>query len=274
MLSFKDQKPTPILYDDIVTLNFNFKIISYQLIRVCLILNYTVMELKKNKHRKSEKNRRLFFLFGLTISLSTVLLAFEWSTRDISISKLVVTTTLSGDEWDQAAVIREAEKVTPPVVQKPSPPILDIVPDTKEEITEAKSDQFNTEPVDSYTPTNVGRAEEPTEEIPKIYDWGQLNDKPEYPGGQKSLLEDIYDNLYFPQEALEIGIRGKVQISFVVAPNGEMTDFKIIRSVHPVIDNVALEAVKKIKKRWLPGKQMGKAVSVKMSVPIRFEIKE
>ncbi len=46
---------------------------------------------RKTRQELLEKQRRIFFLIGLIISLSAVLAAFEWKTYDISMDGFVRT---------------------------------------------------------------------------------------------------------------------------------------------------------------------------------------
>ena len=60
-------------------------------------------------------------------------------------------------------------------------------------------------------------------------------------------------------------------VSFVVAPDGTVTDANVVMSVNPAIDAEALRVVRKMGK-WIPGKYRGKDVPVRFNLPIFFKL--
>jgi protein TonB len=100
-----------------------------------------------------------------------------------------------------------------------------------------------------------------------------LEPMPAYPGGEEARIKFLQENLVYPTMAREAGISGEVLISFVVEPNGHLTDFSVIRSVAPVLDEEALR-VAKLMPNWKPGKLRGKAVRVQFQLPITFTLND
>jgi len=98
----------------------------------------------------------------------------------------------------------------------------------------------------------------------------QLEKLPEFPGGQKVYDKFLSKNLKWPDR---IDAQGKVIISFITENDGHLTGFKVERSVGNPFDSQALRVIKKSPK-WIPGKQNGKTVRVKYSLPINFTIRE
>jgi TonB family protein len=97
------------------------------------------------------------------------------------------------------------------------------------------------------------------------------DEMPSFKGGQKSLMDMIYRNLTYPQDAEENGIEGKVIVRFIVTSEGKPTQFAISKGLSPSIDRAALDAVSKIS-NFTPGKIAGKPVNVWYAVPINFKI--
>ena len=95
---------------------------------------------------------------------------------------------------------------------------------------------------------------------------------PEFPGGMECLTDFIRKNLKYPPFSRAFGIEGKVVVSFVVEKDGSTTDFTVVRSVDPDLDNEALRVLKSMPE-WKPGKQDGVPVRVKFAVPINFRLK-
>ncbi len=94
---------------------------------------------------------------------------------------------------------------------------------------------------------------------------------PEFPGGQKALLKWLSDYTKYPAIAEENGIQGSVVCTFVVEPDGSITDVQVARSVDPSLDKEAVRVLKKMPK-WDPGKQNGGAVRVKYTLPVTFRL--
>ena len=93
---------------------------------------------------------------------------------------------------------------------------------------------------------------------------------PEFEGGQEALMNFIRKNVRYPESAVEQEIEGKVFIEFVVYPNGELGQYKILRGVHSLLDKEALRVIKATAGKWKPGKQNGRPVAVQFRIPVAF----
>lgn len=96
---------------------------------------------------------------------------------------------------------------------------------------------------------------------------------PQFPGGDKALLEYIRDHLRYPVIAQENGIQGVVVIRFVVNKTGEIGNVEVLRPLDPSCDREALRVMKSMPK-WVPGKQNGVTVPVYFTVPVRFKLQQ
>ena len=103
----------------------------------------------------------------------------------------------------------------------------------------------------------------------QIYDI--VEQYPEFPGGYSALTEWIDDNLKFPVEAAMDGIEGRVIVQFIVRPTGKIVDAKVVRGIAPSLDKEALRLIN-IMPNWIPGRQKGKAVNVRYTLPITFKL--
>jgi bla regulator protein BlaR1 len=131
---------------------------------------------------------------------------------------------------------------------------------------------------------NISRREATVSTTDSIYD--EVDEMPRYPGcedltdaeqkelcSQKKLLMFIYENVKYPKAAQKNGTEGTAVIEFVVKKNGQLADFKIVRGLADGCDAAALEAVQKmVDTKWIAGKKDGKAVNVKMKMPIKFKL--
>ncbi len=96
---------------------------------------------------------------------------------------------------------------------------------------------------------------------------------PEYPGGNAEMFKFLARNIKYPRRAFDADVQGKVFVNFVVTPDGEVKDVTVLKGIGHGCDEEAARVVSKFPK-WVPGKQDGKAVSVKFTVPINFMLAE
>ena len=94
---------------------------------------------------------------------------------------------------------------------------------------------------------------------------------PQFPGGDKALMEFLRKEVRQPDEAKDV--KGRVVIGITVETSGELTHFKVVRSVHPALDKEALRVVKMMP-RWIPGSICGKLVAVKYNLVVKFKGEE
>ena len=107
------------------------------------------------------------------------------------------------------------------------------------------------------------------EEPEQVFD--MVEQMPTFPGGQEALMKYIGKNLRYPAIAQENGVQGRVICQFVVGKDGQVRDVVVVRTLDPSCDKEAIRVLTSMPK-WIPGKQNGKAVSVKYTVPIMFRL--
>ena len=90
---------------------------------------------------------------------------------------------------------------------------------------------------------------------------------PEYPGGMDALSK------YLESKVADSPMKGKagglVTIGFTVTGSGKVTNVQVLGSDQPSLNKEAERIVSEMPD-WIPGKQRGKPVPVKYSVPVRF----
>ncbi len=94
---------------------------------------------------------------------------------------------------------------------------------------------------------------------------------PSFPGGQEELMRFLAKNIHYPAIAQENGISGKVICQFVVSSDGTVKNIQVLRQLDPSCDKEAVRVLSLMPK-WIPGKQNGKPVAVKYTVPIVFRL--
>ena len=99
-----------------------------------------------------------------------------------------------------------------------------------------------------------------------------VEEMPEFPGGMQELMIFLSKNTKYPAEAHKNGTQGRVIVSFVVTDEGNIQDPVIEKGVDPLLDAEALRVIQMMPK-WKPGKQKGKAVNTKFTIPVTFKLK-
>jgi len=116
------------------------------------------------------------------------------------------------------------------------------------------------------------------EEAPKVIEtpvqaeiFTVVEEQPGYPGGEEARIGFLQSNIKYPEEAKELGIQGKVFVTFVVEVDGSITDVRVLRGIGGGCDEEAIRVVKSMPK-WVPGKQRGVPVRVQFNLPIKFTL--
>ena len=115
-------------------------------------------------------------------------------------------------------------------------------------------------------------------DIPKVKETPQekvifqvVEEMPEFPGGMAEAMKFLAKNIKYPVAAQEAKIEGRVIVQFVIERDGSVSDVKVMRGVNSELDAEAIRVVSMMPK-WIPGKQRGKAVAVKYTMPIMFRL--
>lgn len=224
------------------------------------------MEAKKSSKADLENKRGIFIQLGMIIALAVVLLAFEWK----SYEKIEFEMGIREDvELVEEIVIQTEQKIKPPA---PKPPpqttILNIVEDDveieDEIIIDAEIDQ-DTE-IEEYIPMEIEE-----EEIVEAEIFTVVEESPSFPGGDIARIKFLQQNIEYPTMARESGIQGTVYVTFVVEPDGKVSNVQILRGIGGGCDEEAIRVIKAMP-RWNAGKQRGKPVRVQFNMPIKFTL--
>ena len=104
----------------------------------------------------------------------------------------------------------------------------------------------------------------------KVFD--VVEQMPEYPGGIQALFEYLSQNVKYPSDAENQKVEGRVIATFIVETDGTINNVEVVKPVFPSLDAEAIRVLSGMPK-WTPGKQSGKEVRVKYTVPINFNPK-
>jgi len=225
------------------------------------------MQIKKSKKASLEDKKFTYVLIGFVFVLSICFVALEWTEQEVT--KYDVTDTEFF--FEEEIEIQQTSQETPP---PPPPPEVKNVEEliVVEDEKEVESVEIQTEDTEEeiiiQAPVEMVEEEEPEEVVFVV-----VETMPEFPGGQQALFKFLSDNMKYPVIAQENGIQGTVVCQFVVNKDGSIVDVEAVRNTSgdPSLEKEAIRVIKAMPK-WSPGKQRGKAVRVKYTVPVRFRL--
>ena len=234
------------------------------------------MNVKKSPKANLENYSKLFLQLGLVLALLIIYLGIEYKTFDRDISDLGNANYQEEIEED-IPITERVEQIKPPPPPPPAPEKIEVVEDEKEveETVLESTETDENEAVEVEEIEEVVEEEEVLEDVP----FAIIEDAPVFPGckgskaeKKKCLQEKIRKHVtkkYNVDLANELGLdpgKKKVYVLFKISKTGAITDVRA-RGPHKRLENEAARVVKLLPK-MIPGKQRGRAVGVKYTLPI------
>jgi len=105
----------------------------------------------------------------------------------------------------------------------------------------------------------------------KVYNFEAVEVQASYPDGINEFRKFVNNAFVYPSGAIEAGVKGTIELSFVIDKNGNLTDITVVRDLSHGTGEAAIKALKKSKK-WNPAVQNGRTVPVRYSLPIRLDL--
>jgi protein TonB len=93
---------------------------------------------------------------------------------------------------------------------------------------------------------------------------------PSFKGGDiNKFREWVQRRTNYPQAAIDAKIQGKVFLTFIIEPDGSVSNVTVVKGVASIIDDEAVKAIQASPK-WSPGLQRGQPVRVRYSMWLNF----
>lgn len=238
------------------------------------------MEVKKNPKFNLENYSKLFIQLGLVLALFIVYVSIEHKTYDRVVADLGAA-SLSGEDEEEMVITSRPIEVKPPPPPPPpaAPDIIEVVEDEKE-VEETIIESTETDEEEAVIVDIVEEAED--EEVFEDVPFAIIEDIPVFPGCEKGTKEkkkacfskkiSKHINRKFNAGlASDLGLssgKKRIFVMFKIDKTGSITEIQA-RAPHPRLQKEAERVVKTLPK-MTPGKQRGRAVSVRYSLPISF----
>ena len=237
------------------------------------------MKPKKNPKHDLNRYSGLFFSFGLALTLFVCWQAIEWKKYDKSLYDYEALNILEEEE-EEIPITEQLKTPPPPPPPPPAPEIIKVVED-EEEVVETIIESTETDQEEEIV--DVEEVDVAEEDLDVDVPFAVIEQIPLFPGCEKvpksqqkncfqeKMNQHIRKTFRYPQIAQDLGIQGKVYVSFVIDRDGNIVG---IRSRGPD-KNLTQEAERIIGAlpQMIPGKQRGKPVRVPYSVPISFQLR-
>ena len=226
------------------------------------------MELKKNPQADLESKKGFFIQIGLIVALLVTIGAYEYKSygnNEIN----------SFGAVDMDALDEEDIEITRPDEVKPPPP-PEAPPEAPEEIEikeneEELETELEVDDAEANQEMEMMEEEEFSEPFISVEQMPMLGDCKDETCTQTEIMKFIARNFKYPEIAKANGVEGRVILEFVVEKNGKVGRVKILKGLDKHIDKAAINVVEKLPV-FTPGKQIGKAVPVKYTVPIKCSL--
>jgi protein TonB len=223
------------------------------------------MEAKKTEKADLTKKTGFFFSIGLFVTMILVVMAFEWKEADEGVMDLTGKRT---DTFEETLEVPPTEQPPPPAPVIQQPQVVE-VPD-EEEIKEDIKVNLDVEVTEEAKVEQiVVQAEEPKEETDEIFTVVEESAAPK--GGMAAFYKYVGEKIKYPAQARRMGIEGRVFVEFVINKDGSLSDVKAIKGIGAGCDEEAVRIIQGAPS-WTPGKQRGKPVKQRYTLPIIFKL--
>ena len=234
---------------------------------------------------RSGYNKRMTLILGGLVGFAALIFAVTFIIKN-----------LPKEEIKKPKVSEKNFTIAPPTDEVPPPPPTTPPPPPMTETQAFIAPVAEDDPVEDEMPSqaqleNITISTETNEGddswgLPETQDEGPgLTDGPEveavvdvaeedaeFPGGYEKLAAFINETINYPDEAIELCVKGRVVVRFVVEKDGRISNASIERPIVecPACNKEALNIINKMPK-WTPAKNAGRPVRLWVRVPIIYD---
>jgi protein TonB len=238
------------------------------------------MEHKKNPKANLERHNKQFMLLGLALALVVIYIGIEWKTFERNIADLGIV-DISAEEEIDIPITERIQEIKPPPPPPPAPEKIEIVEDEAEveetvlESTETDENEY----VEVEEIIEIVEEEEVVDDVP----FAIIENVPVYPGckgtneqKKKCMVDEITKHVgkkYNTGLAGDLGLtpgKKRVYVQFKIDKTGKITNV-MARGPHARLEKEAVRVVELLPD-MTPGKQRGRPVGVKYTLPITLVV--
>ncbi len=231
---------------------------------------------------------------ALCVALGLALLAINWTARSAPVSPDFYVEAYEDDFTEEVPITFHEPPPPPP---PPPPPVFDVSDEPFDEPIVFEDNEIEAETSILEKPTAAPPLLSPTppppppaaavmeEDLPMIFaermpvfgaSCQELPTEAERKAcSDQALLQFLSRELKYPALAREVGLQGQVVVQFTVEKDGRIADMKLARGLGGGLSEEALRVVGLIDQKtsgFSPGRQQGRTVRVRYTVPIKFRL--
>ena len=231
-------------------------------------------------------------VFVIIVSLLPALIEKVKSSVNRNLGNISTTVELTNiksieEQVQEENIIRETEPVAPPPVLKSTikftPPVITEDENVRDDEQMISQEELNESKVQISIATVEGVDDPDAVDIAELKEhkvivaakeeevFVSVEQMPQFPGGERALLEYLGKSIRYPVAAMENGVEGKVILRFVVNTDGTIGDFTVLQGADSSLNEEAVRVVSEMP-QWSPGRQNGRPVRVYYTVPVHFKI--
>ncbi|WP_298991490.1 energy transducer TonB [Polaribacter marinivivus] len=233
------------------------------------------MQIKKNPKSNLENFSKIFMQIGLVLALFVTYQAIEQKTYDKTYGDLG-TVNMNAELEEEIPITERVEPEKPKTPPPPTPEKIEVVEDEKE-VEETVIESTETDETEAVVVEEIEEIEE-VEEVVEDVSFMIIENVPVFPGctGNNEELKACFSKMvqkHFSRKfdaelPNELGLspgKKRVFIGFKIDRQGNIVNIQA-RAPHPKIKSEVVSVMKKLPK-MKPGRQRGKPVGVKYSIP-------
>lgn len=239
------------------------------------------MEAKKNPNVDLNHNSSLYFSIGLCLMLFVTYNLLNFKTYD-KVDEIAEILEMNQEIEEDIPLLNVDVPPPPPPPPTAAPEVIVIVEDI-DEVEETVIESTETSQDDAIEQRELFVEDLVVEEIEEDIEvpFAVIENVPVFPGCkgktnaelkncfQDNVTKHIVEHFKYPEQAIELGLSGKVYVMFTVNSKGYISNIKT-RGPDKILEKEASRIIGLLPKME-PGKQRGKAVNVPYSVPINFQ---
>ncbi|MFY0602561.1 MAG: energy transducer TonB [Flavobacteriaceae bacterium] len=238
------------------------------------------MEIKKNPKSNLENYSKIFMQIGLVLALFITYVAIEKKTFDKQYADLG-DANMNADMEEDIPITERIEPVKPKTPPPPTPEKIEVVEDEKE-VEETVIESTETDETEAVEVEEIEEVEE-VEEVIEDVSFMVIEDVPVFPGckGNKAALKKCFNKKmqkHFQRKfdaelPNELGLssgKKRLIMLFKIDRQGNIVDIRA-KAPHPRLQKEAIRIIKLLPK-MKPGRQRGKPVGVKYTLPMRIDV--
>lgn len=228
------------------------------------------MKPKKTPKADLRNKRGLFLEIGLILSLLAAILFFRWSWPESPHRPgIVVVNPIDIMELPPIPVEPPKPPEPPKIMVQQLFEILRVRPNHVR--IETGPLLFDPDEMPVFVPSESGGGMEETVDD-GVIDLFRVEQQPLFRGqGSEAFRLWVMQQVRYPGPALDNGVEGRVTVQFVIDSHGNLTDIEVLAAPDR---SLAEETIRVLMSspEWEPGKQRGRPVAVRFTIPIEFRI--